>query len=100
MSSGAGSNMFASVCAGLASRFGISTGLIRLAFVRFGLFGAGESPGEPPAVGVPEVTVRDSPTCLRLRAGLADGLAPPHPLAAPYGVALRNVRRTASHGPT
>ena len=34
--------MLAGVCAGLANRFGISTGLVRLAFVLFGLFGAGE----------------------------------------------------------
>ena len=32
----------AGVCAGLANRFGISTGLGRLIFVVFGLFGAGE----------------------------------------------------------
>lgn len=34
--------MLAGVCAGLARRFGISTGMVRLAFVFFGLFGAGE----------------------------------------------------------
>lgn len=32
----------AGVCAGLADRFGVSTGLVRLLFVLFGLFGAGE----------------------------------------------------------
>ena len=32
----------AGVCAGLANRFGVSTGLVRLAFVVFGLVGAGE----------------------------------------------------------
>lgn len=32
----------AGVCAGLANRFGISAGLVRLAFVIFGLVGAGE----------------------------------------------------------
>jgi len=32
----------AGVCAGLASRFGLPTGLVRLAFVVFGLVGAGE----------------------------------------------------------
>lgn len=34
--------MIAGVCAGLGQRFGLSTGLIRLIFVIFGLFGAGE----------------------------------------------------------
>ena len=34
--------MIAGVCAGLAQRFGLSTGLVRLLFVIFGLFGAGE----------------------------------------------------------
>jgi phage shock protein C len=34
--------MIAGVCAGLGNRFGVSTGLIRLAFVIFGLVGAGE----------------------------------------------------------
>jgi phage shock protein C len=32
----------AGVCAGIAQRFGVSTGLVRLVFVLFGLFGAGE----------------------------------------------------------
>lgn len=32
----------AGVCAGLADRFGISRGLVRLGFVIFGLVGAGE----------------------------------------------------------
>jgi phage shock protein PspC (stress-responsive transcriptional regulator) len=32
----------AGVCAGLADRFGISRGLVRLVFVIFGLVGAGE----------------------------------------------------------
>lgn len=32
----------AGVCSGLANRFGVSTGLVRLLFVLFGLFGAGE----------------------------------------------------------
>jgi phage shock protein C len=32
----------AGVCAGVANRFGVSTGLVRLLFVLFGLFGAGE----------------------------------------------------------
>ena len=32
----------AGVCAGLADRFGISPGLVRIAFVVFGLVGAGE----------------------------------------------------------
>jgi phage shock protein C len=32
----------AGVCAGLAHRFGVSTGMVRLLFVVFGLFGAGE----------------------------------------------------------
>lgn len=30
------------VCAGLADRFGLSRTVVRLAFVAFGLFGAGE----------------------------------------------------------
>lgn len=34
--------MIAGVCAGLANRFGISKGLVRLGFVIFGLVGAGE----------------------------------------------------------
>jgi phage shock protein PspC (stress-responsive transcriptional regulator) len=34
--------MIAGVCAALGNRFGISTGLIRIAFVIFGLVGAGE----------------------------------------------------------
>ena len=34
--------MIAGVCAGLANRFGISKGLVRIAFVIFGLVGAGE----------------------------------------------------------
>lgn len=34
--------MIAGVCAALANRFGISKGLIRIAFVIFGLVGAGE----------------------------------------------------------
>lgn len=32
----------AGVCAGLAQRFGLPTALVRLAFVIFGLMGAGE----------------------------------------------------------
>ena len=32
----------AGVCAGLADRFGISPGLVRIGFVIFGLVGAGE----------------------------------------------------------
>jgi phage shock protein PspC (stress-responsive transcriptional regulator) len=32
----------AGVCAGLANRFGLSPGLVRLGFVIFGLVGAGE----------------------------------------------------------
>jgi phage shock protein C len=32
----------AGVCAGVANRFGVSTGLVRFLFVLFGLFGAGE----------------------------------------------------------
>jgi phage shock protein C len=32
----------AGVCAGLADRFGLSRGLVRILFVIFGLFGAGE----------------------------------------------------------
>ena len=34
--------MIAGVCAGLAHRFGLSTGTVRLLFVVFGLVGAGE----------------------------------------------------------
>lgn len=34
--------VIAGVCAGLADRFGISRGLVRLGFVIFGLVGAGE----------------------------------------------------------
>ncbi|PKH43528.1 phage shock protein C (PspC) family protein [Nocardioides alpinus] len=34
--------IIAGVCAGLADRFGISRGLVRLGFVLFGLIGAGE----------------------------------------------------------
>ena len=34
--------IFAGVCAGLADRFGVSRGLVRLGFIVFGLFGAGE----------------------------------------------------------
>ena len=34
--------MIAGVCAALANRFGMSVGTIRLLFVLFGLFGAGE----------------------------------------------------------
>ena len=34
--------IIAGVCAGLADRFGISRGLVRLGFVLFGLVGAGE----------------------------------------------------------
>lgn len=34
--------MIAGVCAGLAERFGVSTGLVRLAFLIFGIVGAGE----------------------------------------------------------
>jgi phage shock protein C len=34
--------MIAGVCAGLAQRFGVSTGLVRIGFVLFGLFGVGE----------------------------------------------------------
>ena len=34
--------IIAGVCAGLADRFGISRGLVRLLFVIFGIFGAGE----------------------------------------------------------
>ncbi|MDP5181759.1 PspC domain-containing protein [Blastococcus sp. BMG 814] len=37
-----GRKMIAGVCAGLAQRFGISTGLVRIGFVLFGLFGVGE----------------------------------------------------------
>jgi phage shock protein C len=36
------SGWIAGVCAGLADRFGISRGLVRLGFVIFGLVGAGE----------------------------------------------------------
>lgn len=32
----------AGVCAAVANRFGVSTGLVRLGFVLFGLFGVGE----------------------------------------------------------
>ena len=32
----------AGVCAGLANRFGLPTGVVRLTFVVFGLVGAGE----------------------------------------------------------
>ncbi|GAA3731771.1 phage shock protein PspC (stress-responsive transcriptional regulator) [Spinactinospora alkalitolerans] len=32
----------AGVCAGLADRFGVSRGLMRIGFVLFGLFGVGE----------------------------------------------------------
>lgn len=34
--------MIAGVCAGLAARFGVSAGTVRLLFVVFGLVGAGE----------------------------------------------------------
>jgi phage shock protein C len=34
--------MIAGVCAALANRFGLSTGVVRIAFVIFGLVGAGE----------------------------------------------------------
>ena len=34
--------IIAGVCAGLADRFGISRGLVRLGFVVFGVVGAGE----------------------------------------------------------
>ena len=34
--------VIAGVCAALADRFGLSRGLVRLAFVLFGLFGVGE----------------------------------------------------------
>ena len=34
--------IIAGVCAGLADRFGISRGLVRLGFVVFGIVGAGE----------------------------------------------------------
>lgn len=34
--------VIAGVCAGLARRFGLSKTLVRLIFVLFGLFGAGE----------------------------------------------------------
>lgn len=32
----------AGVCAALGNRFGVSTGLVRLGFVLFGIFGIGE----------------------------------------------------------
>ncbi|MGY1752482.1 PspC domain-containing protein [Blastococcus sp. SYSU D01042] len=34
--------VLAGVCAALADRFGVSRGLVRVAFVLFGLFGVGE----------------------------------------------------------
>ncbi|MBA3618089.1 MAG: PspC domain-containing protein [Acidothermales bacterium] len=34
--------VIAGVCAGLADRFGLSRGLVRILFVLFGLVGAGE----------------------------------------------------------
>jgi phage shock protein PspC (stress-responsive transcriptional regulator) len=34
--------VIAGVCAALADRFGVSRGLMRVAFVLFGLFGVGE----------------------------------------------------------
>jgi phage shock protein C len=34
--------VIAGVCAALADRFGVSRGLVRVAFVLFGLFGVGE----------------------------------------------------------
>jgi phage shock protein PspC (stress-responsive transcriptional regulator) len=34
--------IIAGVCAGLADRFGVSRGLVRLGFVVFGIVGAGE----------------------------------------------------------
>ena len=34
--------VIAGVCAALADRFGLSRGLVRVAFVLFGLFGVGE----------------------------------------------------------
>ncbi len=34
--------IIAGVCAGLADRFGLSRGLVRVAFVLYGLFGVGE----------------------------------------------------------
>ena len=34
--------IIAGVCAGLADRFGVSRGLVRLGFIVFGLVGAGE----------------------------------------------------------
>jgi phage shock protein PspC (stress-responsive transcriptional regulator) len=34
--------VIAGVCAGIADRYGWSRGLVRLVFVLFGLFGAGE----------------------------------------------------------
>ena len=34
--------VLAGVCAALADRFGVSRGLMRVAFVLFGLFGVGE----------------------------------------------------------
>lgn len=37
-----GRKIIAGVCAGLAQRFGVSTALVRIGFVLFGLFGVGE----------------------------------------------------------
>lgn len=37
-----GDRMIAGVCAGIARRYGWPTGRVRLLFVFFGLFGAGE----------------------------------------------------------
>ncbi len=34
--------VIAGVCAALANRFGLSTGVVRVGFVLFGLFGVGE----------------------------------------------------------
>ena len=34
--------VIAGVCAALANRFGVSTGIVRLGFVLFGLFGVSE----------------------------------------------------------
>ena len=34
--------VIAGVCAALANRFGLSTGVVRLGFVLFGIFGVGE----------------------------------------------------------
>lgn len=34
--------MIAGVCSALADRFGLSVGLVRIGFLLFGLFGAGE----------------------------------------------------------